>query len=204
MSEENGFDSHGILNSAALDSNSIGPTLPPIPPFTLPSGPTGATGITGPMGATGSTGPTEPVPQSAFRAENPTSQSITEISTKVLFPTPIFDLNSEYDPLNSTFIPKQSGIYSIIASVVPFPDTPTIDQKFILLINVNGNPIERVDNYRENFNVNTVLMGTTASTIYRLNAGDTVEVFASFAGDTGTTVSGTNLNFFAAARFPSQ
>ncbi|WP_439873358.1 exosporium leader peptide-containing protein (plasmid) [Bacillus mycoides] len=159
MSEENGFDSHGILNSAALDSNSIGPTLPPIPPFTLPSGPTGATGITGPMGATGSTGPTGPVPQSAFRAENPTSQSITEISTKVLFPTPIFDLNSEYDPLNSTFIPKQSGIYSIIASVVPFPDTPTIDQKFILLINVNGNPIERVDNYRENFNVNTVLMG---------------------------------------------
>ncbi|MGG5742163.1 MULTISPECIES: exosporium leader peptide-containing protein [Bacillus cereus group] len=49
MSEENEFDSHGILNSAALDSNSIGPTLPPIPPFTLPSGPTGATRITGPM-----------------------------------------------------------------------------------------------------------------------------------------------------------
>ncbi|PEI83429.1 exosporium leader peptide-containing protein [Bacillus toyonensis] len=58
MSEENEFDSHEILHSAALGPNSIGPTLPPIPPFTLPSGPTGATGITGPTGTTGSTGPT--------------------------------------------------------------------------------------------------------------------------------------------------
>ncbi|MET7018946.1 collagen-like triple helix repeat-containing protein [Bacillus mycoides] len=60
MSEENEFNSHGILNGAAFDPNLIGPTLPPIPPFTVPPGPTGPTGITGSTGPTGATGPTGP------------------------------------------------------------------------------------------------------------------------------------------------
>ncbi|KFN02742.1 exosporium leader peptide-containing protein [Bacillus clarus] len=56
MSEENEFDSHETLHSAALDPSSIGPTLPPVPPFQLPTGPTGATGSTGATGPTGPTG----------------------------------------------------------------------------------------------------------------------------------------------------
>ncbi|WP_353767572.1 exosporium leader peptide-containing protein [Bacillus fungorum] len=72
------------MSSAALNPNLIGPTFPPIPSFTLPTGPTGNTRTTG------------PVPQSAFRAENFISQPITEVFTKVLFPTLIFDLNRLY------------------------------------------------------------------------------------------------------------
>ncbi|WP_179206958.1 exosporium leader peptide-containing protein [Bacillus cereus] len=60
MSKEDEFDSYEFLHGAALDQNSIGPTLPPIPAFTLPTGPTGPTGITGPTGSTGATGPTGP------------------------------------------------------------------------------------------------------------------------------------------------
>lgn len=47
-----------FLSSAALNSGSIGPTLPPAQPFQLPTGPTGSTGPTGNTGPTGSTGPT--------------------------------------------------------------------------------------------------------------------------------------------------
>ncbi|PGM95677.1 exosporium leader peptide-containing protein [Bacillus cereus] len=47
MSKENQFDSHEILQGAALDPSSIGPTLPPTPTFTIPTGPTGDAGPTG-------------------------------------------------------------------------------------------------------------------------------------------------------------
>ncbi|MDA1577312.1 exosporium leader peptide-containing protein [Bacillus cereus group sp. BY17LC] len=60
MSEENGFNSYGVLKGAAFNPNLIGPTLPSIPPFTLPTGPTGVTGPTGITGLTGATGPTGP------------------------------------------------------------------------------------------------------------------------------------------------
>ncbi|WP_459500714.1 peptidase G2 autoproteolytic cleavage domain-containing protein [Bacillus sp. C1] len=59
MPEEN-----EMLRAAALDPNSVGPTLSSIPPFTFPTGPTGqagetgATGSTGQAGETGATGPT--------------------------------------------------------------------------------------------------------------------------------------------------
>ncbi|MGH1297980.1 exosporium leader peptide-containing protein [Bacillus pretiosus] len=46
MSKENQVNSHEILQGAALDPSSIGPTLPPTPTFTIPIGPTGNTGST--------------------------------------------------------------------------------------------------------------------------------------------------------------
>lgn len=58
MSKENHFNSHEILHRAAIDPNSIGPTLPPNPTFTIPTGPTGDTGPTGGTGPTGDMGPT--------------------------------------------------------------------------------------------------------------------------------------------------
>ncbi|HFJ9465858.1 hypothetical protein NST86_32180 [Bacillus sp. FSL L8-0199] len=169
-----------------------------------PTGPQGVTGIQGEPGPAGPTGPTGSVPQSAFRAENSVSQQINGTTTQILFPTLIFDLNGEYDSLNSTFVPKQSGVYSIVASVVGSPDSAAIDQRLTLLIRVNGNNIVRVDNYRVNFSQSVFNMGTTASTIYSLNAGDQVDVVAFFTSlGPGTTIGGNNLNFFAAARVPS-
>ncbi|MEK4710763.1 exosporium leader peptide-containing protein [Bacillus sp. FSL R10-2780] len=58
MSKENQVNSHEILQGAALDPNSIGPTLLPTPSFTIPTEPTGNTGPTGSTGPTGNTGPT--------------------------------------------------------------------------------------------------------------------------------------------------
>ncbi|WP_276567464.1 exosporium leader peptide-containing protein [Bacillus sp. 196mf] len=47
----NDFICDECLSASTLDSNLIGPTLPPIPAFTLPTGPTGDTGPTGSTGA---------------------------------------------------------------------------------------------------------------------------------------------------------
>ncbi|WP_303660291.1 exosporium leader peptide-containing protein [Bacillus cereus] len=49
-----------FLSSAALNPDSIGPTLPPMQPFQFPTGPTGSTGLTGARGPTGPTGITGP------------------------------------------------------------------------------------------------------------------------------------------------
>lgn len=98
--------------------------------------------LIGPPGPQGIAGPTGPVPQSAFRAENPEPLLIDELGTKVLFPMPIFDINGEYNPGTSTFVPNQSGVYSIVASVLAVPNTTDIDQRFTLIITVDGNPIE--------------------------------------------------------------
>ncbi|KAB2459714.1 exosporium leader peptide-containing protein, partial [Bacillus sp. CH140a_4T] len=60
MSKENELNSRDILQGAAIDPSSIGPTLSPTPPFIIPTGATGPTGNTGPTGDTGPTGNTGP------------------------------------------------------------------------------------------------------------------------------------------------
>ncbi|WP_412678044.1 exosporium leader peptide-containing protein [Bacillus wiedmannii] len=42
-----------VLSAAALNTNLIGPTLPPIAPFTFPTGPTGSVGPVGPASGMG-------------------------------------------------------------------------------------------------------------------------------------------------------
>lgn len=177
----------------------IGPPGPPGPPG--PQGPQGPQGIPGAQGIQGPQGIPGPVPQSGFRAESPLGQLVVG-NTKLLFPQLEFDLNTEYNVGLSTFVPKQSGVYSIVAGVVPRPNNVNISQRFTLEIFVNGQAIERVDNYRTAL-PDSIFTGTTASTIQRLNAGDEVEVFANYSGDNGSIANVFRVNFFAAARFPS-
>jgi hypothetical protein len=141
------------------------------------------------------------VPQSAFRAENTAGQPVAG-NTKLLFPEPLFDLNAEYNAGTSTFVPKQSGVYSIVAGVVADPDNSDIVQRFPLVIKVNGSTIDGVDNYRAAMPA-VNFTGTTASTIEQLDAGHEVEVFANYFVDSGIISNLARVNFFAAARFPS-
>ncbi|MFC0274978.1 ABC transporter permease [Metabacillus herbersteinensis] len=113
------------------------------------------------------------VRSSAFRAvSNNTDQQITSARelTKVQYPVEQLDINNEYNPVTSTFTPRQNGIYSIIASILA---SPVAAQTFIeLRIFVNGEPGVGVFE-----NITGVLGSISVSTNLQLQVGDTVEVF---------------------------
>ncbi|GGB44597.1 C1q-like domain-containing protein [Fictibacillus barbaricus] len=109
---------------------------------------------------------------SAFRAIKTVGQQVLQnVPTQVLYPVEQYDTNNEYDPATSTFIPKQSGVYSIIASILV---SSSPDVSFRINIRVNGNDVAS-DN--ENSTI-TQLTGLSVSTNIRLQAGDRVQVFA--------------------------
>lgn len=100
-------------------------------------GPSGATGETGVSGPSGATGPTEP--ESPFRAIFTVTQTApANTDIKVLYPFEEIDINIEYNPSASTFIPNQSSVYALW-SIVFFTNSDFFDQSVILQIRVNGN-----------------------------------------------------------------
>ena len=143
---------------------------------------------------------TEP---SAFRAVNTSTEQIVPADTpvKVIFPTEQFDLANEYDPATSTFIPKTTGVYSISGEIGFFPDDPNLNYRTRIEIRVNGTQIIAIDN---DFFGGGLAFGNvvTVSTIYQLNEGDQVEVFAQ-SNISGTIIVSEDGSRFEAARFPS-
>jgi len=140
------------------------------------------------------------VKPSAFRAVNNTTQQIVTADTlvvPVLYPTEIFDLNNEYEPVTSTYTPKQDGVYSIIASVNFFPDIFPSNYRVLIYIQINGNPVVADNDFFGEIKNGDV---TSVSAILQLTAGDEVNV---------AVVSSTNGVFrpspmnFEAARLPS-
>ncbi|CAM4364169.1 hypothetical protein [Bacillus manliponensis] len=161
-----------------------------------PIGPTGPQGLQGEPGPIGPTGPQGP--QSAFRASSNQQQNIGTGNTKVMFQIEEFDLNDEYDPLTSTFIPNQNGVYLIqatisIDAVTPFSTT--------LEIQVDGIPsaIKTESLAAGALFINTI----TVSTIIELQAGIPINIFARNSPSTSYTVASTQFVHFEAARFPS-
>ena len=144
----------------------------------------------------------ESVRPSAFRAVNNTVQQNVTAGIQVvpvLYPTEIFDLNNEYNPVASTFTPKQDGVYSIIASVNFFPVDVTINYRVLISIQINGNPVV-ADN--DLFGIVPFSDVTSVSAILQLTAGDTVNVSA--ASSTNGFLLGNPLAMhFEAARLPS-
>ncbi|MED4650703.1 hypothetical protein ABES13_17680 [Bacillus pseudomycoides] len=146
------------------------------------------------------------VPQSAFRAINETiEQSVGPADlTQIEYPSEVFDLNNEYDPSTSTFIPKQDGVYSVIASIGFLPED-VISYSVRIFIVVNGN-LRVADNDflgEELLIVNLV----SVSAILNLSKGDRVQVIAQATTD-GNTVpepleNTVHFMHFEAARFPS-
>jgi hypothetical protein len=139
---------------------------------------------------------------SAFRAVNTaTSIPFPTANTfgKVLFSNEQFDLANEYNPAASTFVANTAGVYSFTSAIIFSPNNPNVDYEVQLAFSVNGSsPDVEVDYTGFNaafFNVVEV------NDIFRLNAGDRVEVIAS--STTPGSIVASNLVRFAGARFPS-
>jgi hypothetical protein len=145
----------------------------------------------------------ESVQASAFKAVNiSTVQMVTANVpiTPVRYPDEIFDLNNEYDPETSAFIPKQDGIYLVIAGINFIPNTVT-NYRVLILIHVNGIPVAADNDFYGEIPIGDV---TRVSAILALKTGDVVNVstlvstdgFINPNPDAFTTQ-------FEAARFPS-
>ncbi|KFN02169.1 exosporium leader peptide-containing protein [Bacillus clarus] len=229
MSEENEFDSHEILNGAALDPSLIGPTLPPTPPFTLPSGPTGATGIgvtgvtgpTGPTGLTGTTGPTGigstgPTGIGATGPTGPTGLNIIESAFRAFKQGA--EEEQQYtagDVLVLIFSNEQFDFGNEFDNVSTF--TPNQDGVYSITTGIRFIPNDLIDIYGFSLNINLnnaeTIVSTTqvnifgtalanVSAIYGLKAGDSVRV--RFRATTDGVIFGNPFTptFFAAARLP--
>lgn len=162
--------------------------------------------VKGPQGPQGPPGPSEP--KSAFRALNNTlpQSFIAGIFNKVFYPNEQFDLNNEYTPATSVFIPRQSGIYSIIASTDFLPDHQGQDQRISMAIFVNNVPVALSENFRSAAVPGGSLVATSVSTIIQLKPGDVVDARILITGDSGSLFLfslGGIANQFEAARFPS-
>lgn len=137
---------------------------------------------------------------SAFKAVNLSDQTIpVDIDTKILYPNEQLDLANEYNPATSTFIPNNSGVYSIIASIEFQPFDSTNAYRIGISIRVNGVDIA-INNVFSSAGEQISI--AAVSTNVPLQAGDRVEVFAVFStagvvdGDSRTTR-------FEGSRFPS-
>lgn len=109
--------------------------------------------------------------------------------TQVQYHVEEVDLNNEYNPATSTFRPKQAGIYSLAASI-SFTVITMIDVEMTLEIRVNG--IARISD-REHFIQGDNLID--ASGIAKLEARDSVQVFARAVGNNGIIESGVATQF---------
>ncbi|PGT20406.1 hypothetical protein COC96_00005, partial [Bacillus cereus] len=164
------------------------------------TGPTGNTGPTGDTGPTGNTGPTGPTGlQSAFRAFNNQSQLISDgVPIKVLFPQVEYDLNNEYNPITSTFIPAQGGVYLIQATIAMqnLPNSTSLE------IQVGG--VTRAVETGFFPATSSRILVLTVSAILQLQAGVPVEIFAANTPIQNTATGlGSFFVHFEAARFPS-
>ncbi|PFL14006.1 hypothetical protein COJ07_29255 [Bacillus cereus] len=172
-----------------------------------PQGPTGSQGIQGIQGIQGSTGATGvqgitgPVPQSAFKAVKSNNQNYSEVVfSQVTYESEVFDLNDEYNSITSTFIPKQNGVYFVLASmiVVVLDNAEKLDSRLSIL--VNNIPVLTVaEAFPSSFTFNAII---SVSGILRLNAGDKVTVGQETVG-LGVINSRPESTHFEAARFPS-
>jgi hypothetical protein len=131
--------------------------------------------------------------RSAFAAISNRAQELTNVAGKVnTFGLEAFDLNNEYDPATSTFIPRQSGIYSITAGVNLAATNVNASYIGVIIIRVNGQNtlVDEED---------IIGSGTVdVSGLVQLQAGDRVEVFALM--NTPGGVIPTNNTRFQAAR----
>ncbi|MGM0875623.1 MAG: hypothetical protein ACQEWV_12655 [Bacillota bacterium] len=181
---------HRLVSDELLGSEATGAT-----------GPQGPTGLPGEQGTQVPLGPVEP--ESAFRAEKLSgAQDYTANNLKVTYPDQVFDLNDEYDPATSTFVPKQSGVYSICASLFFLRNDSDIDAFLELTIRVNG--MDRVEGRQF---VAAGIGGFSPvidiCSIIELQANQMVDV-SFFANQSGSIQPAPFSTHFEAARFPSQ
>ena len=141
-------------------------------------------------------------PQSAFRAEKIFSQNVTENSDiPVSYEDQIFDLNDEYNPLTSTFIPKQDGVYFVFAMVEA--QLFGLDLSHIAILKIYVNNILTLSS-KGVYSVGLPSTPTlSVSGVLHLNAGDAVIVRYISISSAGIIEGFPDSSHFEAARFPS-
>jgi hypothetical protein len=105
------------------------------------------------------------------------------------------DLGCEYDTETSTFTPKQSGVYSIFASIL-FRSNTFEQSTVIIEVIVNGVPTLSDDEY---FPFGSGIVDTGG--ILPLKAGDKVQVTAFIAGLPGQILSDIGTRFDGAKMY---
>lgn len=119
---------------------------------------------------------------SAFKAIKDMSQAVVSLAqNKITFPVELIDENNEYNPATSTFIPKQSGLYSITGSLFFTPVGEGRPYALFAQIFVNGVSVSR--DTENGLPAQSVTLDT--STIVQLKAGDRVELFGGVNGADG-------------------
>jgi hypothetical protein len=84
---------------------------------------------------------------SAFRALSTANQIVpANTPIKVLFQDEQFDLENEYNPAASIFIPETNGVYSVITTIGFSPNNNNINYRTRIEILVNGKPTIVIDN----------------------------------------------------------
>ncbi|CAM4066203.1 hypothetical protein L1N85_09590 [Paenibacillus alkaliterrae] len=127
---------------------------------------------------------------SAFRAVSGIDQQLHDRTTaKVLYQVEELDLNNEYNSANSTFRPRQNGVYALFASV--FFETITVTS-FTLDLEIRVNGVPRISDQEDFNNVSGII---DAGGIVQLRARDRVEVFATVFDKNVIIQSGVNTRF---------
>ncbi|MCM3673070.1 complement C1q domain-containing protein [Peribacillus simplex] len=154
---------------------------------------------------TSSNGGSIPQTNSAFSAATQGSTVLQPLAgtlplAKVFFPNELLDLENEYDPSTSTFTAKNSGVYLFITSLNFFPDPIEVPYQVRVQILVNGSSVGTEDEFTRGDSGDFTLVILLSAKV-NLNAGDTVEVFAS-STTPGVLLPG-KATRFEGARFPS-
>jgi len=124
----------------------------------------------------------------SFSAYQSTFQTLTSnVVTKILYQSELWDTNSNYDTSTSIFTPTVAGYYQINAAVC----TGASSSQQILAIYKNGALYQRNDIPSININQISSIVSLNGSTDY-------IEIYASF-GTGQITSANVNLNWFNAA-----
>jgi len=129
-----------------------------------------------------------PVNGPAFSAWQSSAQTLTSnVLTKILYQSELWDTNSNYDTSTSRFTPTVAGYYQINAAVC----TGASSSQQILAIYKNGALYQRNDIPSININQISSIVSLNGSTDY-------IEIYASF-GTGQITSANVNLNWFNGA-----
>jgi len=129
-----------------------------------------------------------PVNGPAFSAWQSSAQTLTSnVLTKILYQSELWDTNSNYDTSTSRFTPTVAGYYQINAAVC----TGASSSQQLLAIYKNGALYQRNDIPSININQISSIVSLNGSTDY-------IEIYASF-GTGQITSANVNLNWFNAA-----
>ncbi|MGP4078917.1 C1q-like domain-containing protein [Pseudalkalibacillus sp. R45] len=161
----------------------------------------GPEGPPGPPGETGSQGPPGPTPpETAFRAADTATQTITGINTPqtVTFETSVFDISASYNPATSTFTAPQAGTYNVCASVEYTVATGGGPAPTNVRLILNSSRASAITDLALVISDPGTTNKANGCTIIRLEEGDTISIQLQSSSRNVTTIIGNRFTHFEA------